>query len=212
MMVRWQWDQLRATYDTIASKYEERFLDELEDKPRDRELLSAFAASVRDPVLEVGCGPGQIGAFIRKQGRCVMGLDLSSEMANLATHRLDGALVGDMRSLPLAQESLGGLVAFYSIIHVQRPELRVVLSEFRRVVRPGGRVLIAVHEGRGVVEHNRFLEVPVPSIATLYELDELVAASRAVGLDVLNAERREPYPSESTVRLFVEASAMALPE
>lgn len=203
------WDQLRASYDVVAYKYEARFLDELKDKPRDRELLDSFAASVGDPVIEVGCGPGQIGEYIGRRGRLVVGLDLSSEMANLASKRLDGALVGDMRSLPFASETLGGLVAFYSIIHVRRPHLREVLGEFNRVVRPGGRILIAVHEGDGEAERDRFLEEPVPFVATLFKLDELVDAARAVGLDVLNAERRAPYPSESTVRLFVEVAATA---
>jgi ubiquinone/menaquinone biosynthesis C-methylase UbiE len=84
-------------------------------------------------------------------------------MANLASRRLDGALVGDMRSLPFASETLGGLVAFYSIIHVRRPHLREVLGEFNRVVRPGGRILIAVHEGDGEAERDRFLKSPFPS-------------------------------------------------
>jgi hypothetical protein len=43
-------------------------------------------------------------------------------------------------------------------------------------------------------------------VATLFELDELVEACRAAGLAVLLAERRAPYRSESTVRLYVEAA------
>ncbi|HEY5024133.1 MAG TPA: hypothetical protein VII76_04085 [Acidimicrobiales bacterium] len=37
------WDSLRSTYDTVAAKYESRFLDELRDKPLDREVLAALA-------------------------------------------------------------------------------------------------------------------------------------------------------------------------
>jgi hypothetical protein len=62
------WDRLRSTYDHVAGRYEARFLDELQGKPRDRELLEAFAASVGDPFVEVGCGPGQSGAFVRRAG------------------------------------------------------------------------------------------------------------------------------------------------
>jgi trans-aconitate methyltransferase len=50
-------------------------LHELRAKPRDRELLAAFAPSVSGPVVEIGCGPGQIGAFVRQRGRKVFGLD-----------------------------------------------------------------------------------------------------------------------------------------
>jgi SAM-dependent methyltransferase len=137
----------------------------------------------------------------------VVGLDLSSEMAGLARHRLAAALVGDMRSLPIANATLGGLVAFYSLIHVRRAELGRVLAEFFRVLRPGGRVLFSAHEGRGEIELDEFIGEPVRVAATFFELDELVAASRAAGLEITFAERRSPYPSESeTVRLYVEAA------
>ena len=200
------WEQLRSSYDAVARKYEARFLDELNDKPRDRELLKAFAASVSDPVVEVGSGPGQVGAFVRQRGRRVFGLDRSAQMARLAKHRLDGALVADMRWLPLASERLGGLVAFYSLIHLRRHELATALREFHRVLQPGGRVLFSAHEGQGELEHDQFLDEPVPIVATLFELDELVDASEAAGLRVTRAERRIPYASESTVRLYVEAT------
>jgi SAM-dependent methyltransferase len=199
------WNHVRSTYDEVARQYEARFLHELEDKPRDRELLTAFAAA-SDPVVEIGSGPGQIGAFVRQRGRRVYGLDLSPQMAVLANGRLDGALAADMRSLPLASARVGALIAFYSLIHIRRPELGTVLREFARVLRPGGRVLFSAHEGRGELERDEFLGERVPFAATLFELGELVDASNAAGLEVVLAERRAGYPSESgTVRLHVVA-------
>jgi SAM-dependent methyltransferase len=200
------WDYLRSTYDAVAAKYEERFLDELRDKPRDCELLGTFARSVRDPVAEIGCGPGQVGAFVARQGRRVIGVDLSPQMAKRADSRLDAALVADMRSLPFATDGLGGLLAFYSVIHVRRSTLEPVLREFQRVLRPGGHVLFSAHEGEGEVELDEFVQKPVRFAATLFGLDELVQASRAAGLEVTNAEKRAPYAAESTVRLFIEAT------
>lgn len=201
------WEQLRSTYDAIATKYEARFLDELRDKPLDRELLMAFAKSVEDPVIEVGCGPGHIGGFVREHGRRVFGVDLSGQMARLAGGRLDGALVADMRALPFGTARVGGCVAFYSLIHVRRAELGTALLEFHRVLRPGGRVLFSAHEGAGEIERDTFLDVSVPIVATLFELGELVAASEAAGLAVTRTERRVPYTSESGfVRLYIEAT------
>ena len=200
------WDRVGASYDRVAGKYEARFLHELQGKPRDRQLLEAFAASVHDPVVEVGCGPGQIGDFVRRRGRSVVGIDVSPEMAKLANGRLDGALAGDMRALPLATEGCGGVLAFYSLIHVRRSEVVAVLREFYRVLRAGGRVLFSAHEGEGEAELEALLDEPVPMAVTFFALDELTAASRAAGLEVVLAERRAPYPSESdTVRLYIEA-------
>lgn len=200
------WDYLRSTYDAVAAKYEARFLDELRDKPLDTELLEDFARSVEDPVAEIGCGPGQIGAFVRSRGRRVVGLDLSPHMAQRAQVRLDGACVADMRSLPLASDSVGGVLAFYAVIHLRRPALGAALREFSRVLRPGGHVLFSAHEGTDDVERDEFLQEPVPFAATLFELDELVAATTAAGLEVTRAERRAPYETEGkTVRLYVAA-------
>jgi SAM-dependent methyltransferase len=204
------WERLAATYDAVARKYESRFLDELAGKPRDRELLTTFGESVSDPVVEIGCGPGQIGAFVRELGRRVVGADLSPEMAALAAKRLDGALVADMRALPFASDVVGGIVAFYSVIHLRRVELGRALVEFHRVLRPGGRVLFSAHEGEGDVELDRFLDEPVPLTATFFALDELVGAGEAAGLVVTRAQRRAPYAVESdTTRLYVEATKPA---
>ena len=200
------WDEIAASYDAVADTYEDRFLHELEAKPRDRELLAALAASVADPVLEVGCGPGQVGAFVRDRGRRVVGADLSPEMARLARARLDGATCADMRCLPFGDATVGGLVAFYAVIHLRRAELTGALSEFRRVLRPGGRLLFSAHEGDDEVTMDEFLDKPVPFVATFFGLDELVSATATAGLEVTMAERRDPYPGEHpTVRLYVEA-------
>ncbi|HEX5265483.1 MAG TPA: class I SAM-dependent methyltransferase [Acidimicrobiales bacterium] len=200
------WDQLRATYDRVAGRYEDRFAEELAWKPRDRDLLTAFAGAVGDPVVDLGCGPGQIGAFLGQRGRAVIGVDLSPVMAGLAAGRLTAAAVADLRRLPLAPGSVAGVVAFYSLIHVRRPELRMTVARTAHVLRPGGRVLLAVHEGDGEVERDTFLDTPVTFVATLYHLDELTDAVTAAGLRVVSADRRAPDERESpTTRLYVEA-------
>jgi SAM-dependent methyltransferase len=200
------WDQLRSSYDRVAASYERAFADELGGKPRDRQILDAFAAAVTGPVVDVGCGPGQVGAYLRSRGHRVLGIDLSIEMGRTAATRLDAAAVADLRELPIPDGSIGGLVAFYSIIHVRRPELGGVLREFRRVLRPGGRLLVAAHDGAGEISTDDFLGQPAPFVATLYGLPELSRAVTAAGLDLAAAERRSPYRSEHpTFRLYVEA-------
>lgn len=199
------WERLRSSYDLVAVKYEERFRDELQGKARDRELLESFAGSVGDPIVEIGCGPGHVGMFVRERGRRVVGLDLSHEMAKLASRQLDGAVTADMRSLPLRTAAVGGILAFYSVIHLRRLELESVLLAFHRVLRPAGRILLSAHEGQGEVGVAEFLGQPAPVAATLFELAELTEFASAAGFDVIRAERREPYASEGqTVRLYVE--------
>jgi SAM-dependent methyltransferase len=201
-----RWDQLVRSYDQVAERYQQEFQDELQAKPSDREWLDAFCASVTDPVVDIGCGPGQVGAYARDRGRYTIGVDLSREMANLAADHLDGAAVADMRALPLADASVAGLLVFYAVIHLRRTELGPTLRDFGRVLKPGGRILFSAHEGAGEIASDEFLGAPVPFVATLYGLDELTAAAEGAGLVVTRAERRTPYPSEHpTMRLYVEA-------
>lgn len=186
------WDRLRQTYDRVADRYAAQFVDELGGKPRDRELLDAFAAAVGDPILDVGCGPGQIGAYMRQRGHVVFGADVSAAMAEAAATRLDSVVVADLRALPLRTASIAGVLAFYSLIHVRRAEVAAALGELARVLRPGGRVLLAVHEGDGEIAHDEFLGLAVPIAGTLFDLDELVTIVDGAGLPVVHAERRDP--------------------
>jgi SAM-dependent methyltransferase len=201
------WDRLPSSYDQVADAYERAYLDELDNKPFDRDLLGRFANGIDGPMADVGCGPGQIGAFLRDPGQPVIGVDVSPAMARSAAARLDASAVADMRALPFADHSLGGVVAFYSIIHLPREELPGTIDEFRRVLRSGGGVLVSAHEGVGTIEQDEFLGEPVPFVATLFTLEELEGAMRQSGLLIRRAERRAPYPVEHpTTRLYVEAA------
>jgi ubiquinone/menaquinone biosynthesis C-methylase UbiE len=198
-------DRVREAYDTVARAYEARFAAELNDKPRDRELLDAFADRVGDPILDVGSGPGQVGSYVRDRGRRVIALDLSHEMATLAARRLDDAVTADMRALPVAAGSAGGALAFYSLIHLPRAQVAAALDELYRVLRPGGRLLLSAHQGEGEVTVDEFLGAPVELTGTFFTLVELLEHAIAAGFEVTHAERRLPYPSEgNTIRLHLE--------
>jgi SAM-dependent methyltransferase len=192
-------------YDTVAADYEERFRDELASKPRDRELLDGLAARGCGVVLDVGSGPGHIGAHMRAFGRSVIALDVSPAMATAAARLLDAAVVADMAHLPVGTATVSDIIAFYSVIHLPRRQLAGVLSEIARVIEPGGHALLSAHEGTEDVTVNEFLGHQVGLSATLFSLNVLVAASVDAGLVVISAERRAPYASEgSTNRLYLE--------
>jgi ubiquinone/menaquinone biosynthesis C-methylase UbiE len=65
-------------YDEVAETYAERLGDELAGKPLDRALLRAFAeqlaAGAPGVVVDVGCGPGHVTAFLAGCGLAVAGL------------------------------------------------------------------------------------------------------------------------------------------
>ena len=203
-------DELQATYDHVAEKYADTFFDELDRKPFDRELLDAFADRVRGRglVLDIGCGPGHIGRYLHDRGVEIAGVDLSTEMVELA-RRLNPDMafeVGDMAALAAGDAGLAGIVAFYSVIHISRDDVPGVLREFRRVISPGGELVISVHVGTGSFRREDFLGEQVPFEATFFERDELVSLVEGAGLRVEEAIQRAPYDDEAqTQRLYVRA-------
>jgi len=142
---------IRASYDRVAAAYVEHIYSELAGKPLDRHLLNRFAEEVRErgTVGDLGCGPGHVARYLHEQGVQILGLDISPEMVRWATELNPGVTfrVGDIRTLDLADASLAGIVAFYSVIHLEPSELAIAFREFRRVLAPAGALLVAFHVG-----------------------------------------------------------------
>ncbi|MCS7479598.1 class I SAM-dependent DNA methyltransferase [Umezawaea endophytica] len=140
----------RTSYDTIAADYADVVDDLLARTPLDRAMLGAFAEHVTGgPVGDIGCGPGLVTHHLRGLGLDAFGVDLSPGMVEVARRRYPDLRfeVGSMLELDLPDGGLGGLVAWYSIIHVPTDRLPEVFAEFRRVLAPGGHVLLAFQVG-----------------------------------------------------------------
>ncbi|AOP53817.1 MAG: class I SAM-dependent methyltransferase [Brevibacterium aurantiacum] len=143
----------RASYDAIAETYTDWISAELTAKPHDRAVLGAFSELVlstgHSETLEIGCGPGRITAFLAALGLSPSGLDLSPAMIAQATRlypNLDFT-TGSMTALPNLDNSVSGLVAWYSIIHIPDESLPTVFAEAARVLRPGGWFQLAFQLG-----------------------------------------------------------------
>lgn len=188
----------RTAYDAVASEYAAKFAGELDYKPLDREILARFAVRVgsRGPVCDLGCGPGQTTAYLAKQGASVLGLDVS-QLTLVEARQLYPRLPfvsGDMLSLPFANESMAGAVAFYAIVHFSREELARALAEMARVLGPDGLALLAFHIGDETIHVDEFLGKPVSMDFVFFPTDEVVGAIRSTGMAVEEVLEREPYP------------------
>jgi len=188
-----------SNYDPIAGVYAEHFYRELEHKPFDREFLDRFAGRMRErgPACDLGCGPGQIGRYLRDRGVAkVIGLDRSRGMLKEAA-RLNPDIPfmqGDMHALGIRASALGGIAACYSIIHACRDRVVHVLSEMKRVLCANGELLISFHLGEGVVRVAEFHGHAVDLEATLFTTDEMSAYLGAAGFAIEKTAERDPYP------------------
>jgi SAM-dependent methyltransferase len=189
----------RTFYDTIAADYAEMFRTVLDDKPLDRAVLGAFADLVRQgeaagPVADLGCGPGLVTAYLHSLGLDVFGVDLSAGMLAVARReypelRFDE---GQMTGLALPDGALGGIVAWYSLIHTPAERLPAVLAEFHRLLAPGGHLLVGFQVGDEPLRVAEPFGHPVSLDFRRLSPDEIAGLLEGAGFAVRARQVREP--------------------
>lgn len=175
-----------ATYDQIAAAYVARpGLVETMRATRRR-----FAARLRPGarVLDAGCGPAHETVLLRALGLQAIGLDRSRGMLAEARSRPNARagdiplLLGDMRRLPLLDDSLDGLWACASFLHIPKRDAPAVLGEFWRTLGPGGMLYVGVKRGDG----ERWIASNAwpPRFFAFYQPDELDEYLKAAGFTI----------------------------
>ncbi|MFI6824586.1 class I SAM-dependent DNA methyltransferase [Micromonospora sp. NPDC050187] len=160
-------DDVRALYDTVAESYHDLVPPRFAEDAVGRGMLAAFAELVRAdggrPVADLGCGPGHVTGHLSALGLSVSGIDLSPAMVAIA-RRSHPALrfeVGSMTDLPLPDAGLGGIVAWWSIVHTPPQVLPRIVAEFHRTLAPGGHLLLGFHVGDELVRRDGAYGHPV---------------------------------------------------
>jgi SAM-dependent methyltransferase len=111
----------------------------------DPRLYAKYADALRPnetgPVLDVGCGVGQVVARLEEQGFIAHGVDVSKPNIERATKVCPRCQLYDGRTLPFADNYFASAGALNVLEHVEAPE--AFLRELVRVVKPGGRVVVS---------------------------------------------------------------------
>jgi len=101
---------------------------------------------------------------------------------------------GDMLALDVADETWGGIAAFYSLIHVPRSELGQAASEIYRVLRPDGLALLAFHVGEETTHLEDWFGEPVSVDFFFFRSQEIKERLLTAGFVIEDVVEREPYP------------------
>ncbi|MEV7079481.1 class I SAM-dependent methyltransferase [Streptomyces sp. NPDC093516] len=189
---------VRESYDTVAAAYARRVPEPAALDPVSRAMLAAFAELARPlgPVADLGCGPGKVTAHLAALGVRAFGVDLSPRMVELARAAHPELLftTGSMTALDLADGELGGILAYYATHHTPPGHLPAVFAEFRRVLAPGGVLMLAGHVGEGeeLNPTRAYGDHPVSYASYLLPPDRIAELLEEAGLVITTRLVQEP--------------------
>jgi ubiquinone/menaquinone biosynthesis C-methylase UbiE len=148
---RASYNKLSRWYDLLAGRYERKYRDA---------GLQELGVKEGDVILEIGFGTGhRIMALARSVGNSgrVYGVDISDGMAGSARAKFKeaglservGLNVCDAAKLPLEANSFDAVFMSFTLELFDTPEIPIVLSECRRVLRSAGRICIVAMSKKG---------------------------------------------------------------
>ena len=126
-------------------------------------LMEAAAVRPTDAVLDVGCGNGEVTLEAARSAAAgsALGVDLSSQMLEVARRRADEAGLGnarfeqaDAQVHPFAPEGYDLVVSRFGSMFFADPV--AAFANLHRALRPGGRLVLATWQS---VEHNEWIQV-----------------------------------------------------
>lgn len=145
---------MRAAYDEVADTYADHFRSTEPELPVELAVVAHFASLLDGTrrVLDAGCGAGRMMPVLAGHGCRVEGVDLSPAMVRRSRrdHPEHAVQVASIADLPFADASFDGVFSWYSTIHTPPAHLPATVRELRRVLRPGGLLLVAFQCGHGV--------------------------------------------------------------
>lgn len=139
---------LKQTYNKIAQDWHKDHADDT------WWIASMEAFLARLPknslVLDVGCAGGIKARFMMERGMRVIGIDIAEKFIDIAKHENpEGDFrVLDMMNIGSMSERFDAICAQASLLHIPKQHIPLVMAGFSTVLKPGGRLAIAVKERR----------------------------------------------------------------
>ena len=188
--------------------------------------LEAAGVCAGMSVLDVCCGPATLTEAACRRGARVVGLDISSELLELARRKVPEANFheGNAEDLPFDDESFDAVIAGYGLMHVARPD--AVLREMLRVLRADARLAVSVWQKPdpsngfgilfGAMKQHADLDVDLPHGPDFFQMGDrelMAAALGEVGVaDIMTATIQQAWQLDDElgiVRAVMEGAVRA---
>lgn len=187
-------EKIRHQFTRQADAYSR--MQQTRDENGLRALVALTGASDSDRVVDVACGPGFLTMAFAERCADVFGVDATEKLLSSARHeavrrKLDNVtfVLGDANQLALQDGSFDVASCRAAFHHF--PEPAAVLRELQRVLRPGGRILIAdmfaSAEPEKAAYHNRIERLCDPTHTRALAHAEFEQLFRDAGLELLHS-------------------------
>jgi len=181
------------------------------DEGEIRHRLEAYLEDVRSAksVLDLGSGRGEWLLLLREAGIEACGIEGDRALAHAARRRGLKIIEGDVLEQLRQQEdaSFGSVTAFHLFEHLDADILGLSLSEIRRVIEPGGLLLIECPDPRGLRVGGSLFWLDPTHQRPLHP-ETLALYLRSAGFEVLGIEGKNPFPDD---QLF-SSDSLEMPE
>lgn len=174
-------------YGERSTEYVELFGTIASTSETDRNAVLSWARGVTGSIIDVGCGPGQWTHFLSEHNIEIEGIDPTPEFVAAALRRYPDVRfrIGQAEHLDAADESLGGILSWYSLIHTGPELIDSALTEFARCLCPGGGLALGFFEGPQLTPFDHAV-----TTAYYWPLELLAVRVEACGFIVTGAIRR----------------------
>jgi SAM-dependent methyltransferase len=179
--------RVRQAYAGVADLYIGLFGSSQQVDADDLAFIERHLSIRPGRVLDVGCGPGHITGHLRSRGVDAAGIDMVPEFIAhaKAAHPSGEYRLGSMADLEVADHSVAGILAWFSLIHLPPQELDGILAEFRRALAPAGTLVVGFFDSDEVEAFDH-------KVVTAYRwpVDELAERLTRAGFTEVERERR----------------------
>ena len=116
---------------------------------RDLDIMKRWLGNAAGPVLDLGCGPGHLTAYLRTITADVTGIDPVPEFLDHARRTYPHVLFeqGAIEDLVRPAATAAGALSWFSLIHVEPVDMHSYLQKVRTLLKPAAPLILGFFEG-----------------------------------------------------------------